>query len=57
MAERSEARVCCRCIAKIAGSNAAGAWRSVSCECCVLSRRRLCDRPIPVQRIPTDRGV
>jgi hypothetical protein len=24
-----------------------GAWMSVSCECCVLSGRGLCDEPIP----------
>jgi hypothetical protein len=23
------------------------AWKSVCCECCVLSGRGLCDRPIP----------
>jgi hypothetical protein len=24
-----------------------GAWMSVSCECCVLSGRVLCDKPVP----------
>ena len=30
------ARVCCRSLAGISGSNFAGAWMCVSCECCVL---------------------
>jgi len=29
----------------IAGSNPAGVWMSVSCECCVLSARDFYDRP------------
>ena len=33
--------------AGIAGSNSAGSRGSVSCECCLLSDRGLCDRPIP----------
>jgi hypothetical protein len=33
------------------------AWMSVSCECCVLSGRGLCDRPIPRPEESTDCGV
>jgi hypothetical protein len=33
-------------VAGIVGSNPAGCL-AVSCECCVLSGRGLCDRPIP----------
>jgi hypothetical protein len=33
-------------VAGVAGSNPAGAWMSVSYECCVLSGRGLCDGPI-----------
>jgi hypothetical protein len=47
VAERSKAWVCIRSPAGIAGSNLAGAWMSVFCECCVLSGRGLCDGPIP----------
>jgi hypothetical protein len=36
----------------LASSNPAGAWISVSCECCVLSGRRLCLRV----RIPPAHG-
>ena len=43
MAARSKAFVCGSSLAGIAGSNPAGAWISVSCECCVLSGRVLCD--------------
>jgi hypothetical protein len=49
----SKAWVCGRSYAGIAGSNSAGqgveggeAGMSVSCECCVLLVRGLCDRPI-----------
>jgi hypothetical protein len=35
--------VCERSLAGISGSNPAGAWMCVSCECCVLSGRGLCD--------------
>jgi len=35
----SKARFYGRLLAGIAGSNPAGAWMSVSCECCVLSAR------------------
>ena len=35
--------VCGRLFAGIAGSNPAGAWVSVACECCLLSCRGLCD--------------
>jgi len=34
-----------------------GAWTSVSCECCLLSGRGFSDRPIIVQRSPTECGV
>jgi hypothetical protein len=43
VAEWSQARVCGRSLAGIAGSNSAGAWMCVSCECRVLSGRGLCD--------------
>jgi hypothetical protein len=33
-------------IAEIVGSNPTGAWMFVSCECCVLSGRGLCDELI-----------
>jgi hypothetical protein len=35
--------VCGRLRAGIVGSNRTGAWMSISCECCVLSGRGLCD--------------
>ena len=35
-----------RSFVAIAGSNSTGARKSVSCECCVLSGRGLCDGPI-----------
>ena len=47
MADRSKAIVYGRSLAEIAGSNPAGVWMSVSCECCVLWGRNLCDGPIP----------
>jgi hypothetical protein len=34
-----------------------GAWMSVSCECCVLSGKGLCDELSLVQRSPTECGV
>jgi hypothetical protein len=46
VAARSEVYVCDRSPAGIVGSNPAGAWISVCCECCVLSGRGLCDRLI-----------
>jgi hypothetical protein len=46
VAVRSKARVCGCSLAGIAGSNPAGARLSISCECCVLSGRGLCDGPI-----------
>jgi hypothetical protein len=47
VAARSKAWVCGRSLTGIAGSNfAGGAWLSVAYECCVLSRRGLCDGPI-----------
>jgi hypothetical protein len=45
VAARSKAWVCGRSLAGIVGSNHAGS-RSVSCECCVLSGRGLCDKVI-----------
>ena len=32
-------------------------WMSVSCECCVLAGRGLCDRPIARPESPPDCGV
>jgi len=46
VAARSKAWVCGLSLAGILGSNPAGAWMSVSCKCCVLSGRRLCDELI-----------
>ena len=43
VAARSKAWVCADSLAGIVGSNPAGAWMSVCCECCVLSGRGLCD--------------
>jgi hypothetical protein len=42
----SKAWVCGRSLGGIAGSNAPGAWMSVSYDCCVSSGRGLCDRPM-----------
>jgi hypothetical protein len=42
VAERSKAWVCGRSVDGISGSNPAGTWMSVSCECCVLSSTDLC---------------
>jgi hypothetical protein len=42
VAARSKAWVCGRSLAGILGSNPAGAWTSVSCDCCVLSGRGPC---------------
>jgi hypothetical protein len=39
---RSKAWVCGRSLAGIVGSNSAGAWISVSCECCMLLGRGRC---------------
>ena len=44
VAARSRAWVCGSSLAGIVGSNPAGSWISVSCECCVLSGRGLCVR-------------
>ena len=43
VAERSKAWVCGRSLSGVAGSNTAGAWMSICCECCVLSGTGLCD--------------
>ena len=42
---RSKAWVCGGPLVGIAGSNSAGAWSPVCCDCCVLSDRVLCDGP------------
>jgi hypothetical protein len=44
--ELPKARVCGPSLTGTAGSNPAGAWMSVSCKCCVLPGRVLCDGPI-----------
>ena len=46
VAVQSKAWVCGRSPAEIVGSNSAGAWMFVWCECCVLSGRGLCDELI-----------
>ena len=46
VAARSKAWVCGHSPAEIVGSNPAGWWMSVSCDCCVLSDRGLCDELI-----------
>jgi hypothetical protein len=43
---RSKAEVCCCSLVWIGGSNPAGAFMSVSFECCVLSGRGHCDNLI-----------
>jgi hypothetical protein len=47
VAPRSKEWVCGLSHSGNVGSDPAGAWMSVSCECCVLSGRGLCDGPIP----------
>ena len=47
VASRSRALACGRSLAGIEGSNPAGAWMFVCCECCVLSGKVNCDGPIP----------
>jgi hypothetical protein len=49
VAARSKAWICGCSFAGIGGSNLTGARMSVSCECCVLSGRGLCDGPITYQ--------
>ena len=44
--ERSKVRFYGRSLGGIVGSNSAGAWISVSCQCRVLSDRGLCDELI-----------
>ena len=46
MAARSKAWICARTLPRIVVSNPARAM-DVSCECCVLSGRGLCDGPVP----------
>ena len=48
VAARSNASVCGRSLAGVAGSNLTGegSWVSVRCECCVSSGRGLCHEPI-----------
>ena len=57
--ERSKACVCGRSLSGNAGSNPTGVWISVSCECCVLSGRGLCDGLITfhLPRSRTECGV
>ena len=43
----SKASVCESFLAGSVGSNRAGAWMSVCCECCVFSGRGLCVELIP----------
>jgi hypothetical protein len=57
VAALSKAWVYGRSLVGIVGSNPAGAWMSVSCECCVLSGRGLCDGLIPRPESPTECGV
>jgi hypothetical protein len=57
VAARSKAWVCGRSLPGVAGSIPPGAWISVSCQCCVLSGRGLCDGLSLVQRSPTECGV
>jgi hypothetical protein len=57
LAALSKASVCGRSLAGIAGSNPVGAWMSVSCECCVLLGRGLCDEPIPRAGSSVECGV
>jgi hypothetical protein len=51
---RSEAWVCGRLLAGIAGSNLTGSWMSVFCKCCVLSGRGLVTGRSLLQRNPTE---
>jgi len=50
VAVRSKAWVWGRSLAGIAGLNPAEGM-SISCECCVLSGRGLCDGPIPLPEV------
>jgi hypothetical protein len=50
VAARSKARVCGRSLAGIAGLKPAEGM-AISCECCVLSGRGLCDWPIPLPEV------
>jgi hypothetical protein len=47
VAARSKAWVCGRALAGIAGSNPSGGHGCLSCRVFVLSRRGLCEVPIP----------
>ena len=44
---RSEASVCGRLLLGLGLRTSRGSSMSVSCKCCVLSGRGLCDGPIP----------
>ena len=58
VAARSKGWVCGRSLAGIAGSNTAGGtWMDVSCECCVLSGKGLCDWLITRTESTTECGV
>ena len=52
MAAPSKAWVCGRSLAGIVDLNPTGEWKSVSCMCCVMSRKDLC-----VGLITRPRGV
>jgi hypothetical protein len=54
VAAHSKAWVCGRSVVGITGSNPAGAWMSVSCECCVLPGRGPCVELITLPKGPTD---
>jgi hypothetical protein len=47
LAERSKATVCGSSLAGFMGLNPVGDIDALSCESCVLSRRGICDGPIP----------
>jgi hypothetical protein len=47
VAVRSKEWVFGRSLTRIVGLNPTGAWMSVSCECCVMSGRVLCDELVP----------
>ena len=46
LATQTNAWICDRWLTRIVGSNLAGLWMSLSCECCVLSGTDLCDGAI-----------
>jgi hypothetical protein len=54
VATRAKTWVCCRSLAGIMGSNAAGSWMFVSCDFSVLSGRDICVGLIIRPQIPTE---